>query len=155
MNAALCGNTQGQYVTAAYVHLDAQNGRLRYAAAGHPSMLLMRRGNVIEVVENGLLLAALESAAYGERSMDLEPGDRLMLYTDGLLEARSKDGKLFGEAALWQAMRATGADVPEEAVNKIIRTVQEWAHSQDDDLTVLVCDYMGLAGSSPAAALAD
>ena len=46
MNAALCGNTQGQYVTAAYVHLNAETREMRYAAAGHPAMLLLRDGRV-------------------------------------------------------------------------------------------------------------
>ncbi len=45
MNTALCGSTQGQFVTAAYVHLDAEAGEMRYAAAGHPSMLLLRDGS--------------------------------------------------------------------------------------------------------------
>ena len=50
MNAALCGNTQKQFVTAAYVHLDSISGTLRYSAAGHPPMLLLRRGEVKEIV---------------------------------------------------------------------------------------------------------
>src|SRR4029079_15495245 len=54
MNAALCGNTQGQYVTAAYVYLDAKARELRYSAAGHPAMLLLRGGVVTEVAENGM-----------------------------------------------------------------------------------------------------
>ena len=60
MNSALCGNTQGQYVTAAYVYLDAHAQELQYSAAGHPPMLLLRNGTVIEIVENGMLLAAVE-----------------------------------------------------------------------------------------------
>ena len=64
MNAALCGNTQGQYVTAAYVYLDAQSRELHYSAAGHPAMLLFRDGGVIEIAENGMLLAAIEDANY-------------------------------------------------------------------------------------------
>ncbi len=148
MNAALCGNTQGQYVTAAYVYLDADKRELRYAAAGHPSMLLLRKGTVTEIEENGLLLAAVVSARYAEKTVGLELGDRLMLYTDGLVEARNHEGRLFGEAALQQAMRATAELTPDEAANRIVQEVQNWSKAQDDDLTVLVCDFRG-NGSGP------
>jgi sigma-B regulation protein RsbU (phosphoserine phosphatase) len=145
MNAALCGNTQGQFVTAAYVHLDAETRELRYAAAGHPSMLLLRGGRVQEIVENGLLLAAVESATYTEKSMPMEPGDRLLLYTDGLLEAKNAEGQLFGDAALAEALRNTAKLAPAEAVESILGKVQSWARIQDDDLTALVCDFAGIA----------
>jgi sigma-B regulation protein RsbU (phosphoserine phosphatase) len=152
MNAALCGSTQGQFVTAAYVHLDAQMRELRYAAAGHPSMLLLRRGHVLEIAENGLLLAATDTASYTEKSMELERGDRLLLYTDGLLEARNAEGKLFGEEALSAALKRTSNDGPADAANQIIAEVQGWAKSQDDDLTLLVCDFTGANATSFAAA---
>jgi sigma-B regulation protein RsbU (phosphoserine phosphatase) len=145
MNAALCGNTQGQFVTAAYVHLDAQARELRYAAAGHPSMLLLRGGHVQEIIENGLLLAATESATYTEKSMPLERGDRLLLYTDGLLEAKDAGGRLFGDAALAEALRNSAKLAPAEAVESILAKVQSWARIQDDDLTALVCDFAGIA----------
>jgi sigma-B regulation protein RsbU (phosphoserine phosphatase) len=143
MNDALCGNTQGQYVTAAFVYLDAQARELRYAAAGHPAMLLLRDGRVIEIAENGLLLAATDDEIYTERSMTLERGDRLLLYTDGLLEAKNGDGRLFGEDALATALRNTAALSPIDAVERIIAEVQHWAVSQEDDLTALLCDFVG------------
>lgn len=155
MNAALCGNTQGQFVTAAYVHLNALTRELRYAAAGHPSMLFLRGGEVIEVAENGLLLAATEDSNYSERSMQLKPGDRLMLYTDGLLEARNGNGELFGEAALRDALRKTQGQTPVEAAQTIVQEVQSWASTQDDDLTVLVCDFARAEAGAPALATAD
>ena len=59
VNEALCGSTQGQFVTAAYVYLDAERGELCYAAAGHPPMLLLRNGQVCSIEENGLVLGGL------------------------------------------------------------------------------------------------
>ncbi len=141
MNRALCGNTQGQYVTAAYVHLDAESRELRYAAAGHPSMLRLRDGMVMEIVENGLLLAAVDSITYTEIALPLVPGDRLLLYTDGLIEARSRSGAMFGESSLMDSLRETGLLAPAEAADRILAAVKQWAGSQDDDLTVVVCDY--------------
>jgi sigma-B regulation protein RsbU (phosphoserine phosphatase) len=57
VNEALCGNTQNQFVTGAYVYLDQGRGELCYAAAGHPPMLLLREGRVSRIEENGLILA--------------------------------------------------------------------------------------------------
>ena len=87
MNAALFGNTQNQLLTAAYVHLDSESRELRYSAAGHPPMLLLRDGKVTEVVENGLMLAAFDFTTYSNAVQRLQSGDRLLLYTDGLVEA--------------------------------------------------------------------
>ena len=143
MNEALCGNTQGQYVTAAYVHLNAETQEMRYAAAGHPAMLLLRDGRVTEIHENGLLLSASEQSAYSEKTLPLKPGDRLLLYTDGLIEARNAQGQMFGEESLFAAMRSTAGEAVAEAADRIIALVQQWAKSQDDDLTVLVCDFIG------------
>jgi len=142
MNTALCGNTQGQFVTAAYVYLDADAREMRYAAAGHPAMLLLRNGEVTEIVENGLLLAATERTEYAERTMMLKPSDRLLLYTDGLLEAKDGDGLMFGEEALAAALKSTAGLAPTNAVQQIIAEVQQWAKMQDDDLTALVCDFV-------------
>jgi sigma-B regulation protein RsbU (phosphoserine phosphatase) len=141
MNRALCGNTQGQYVTAAYVWLDAERREFPYAAAGHPSMLLLRNGVVTEIAENGLLLAAVEQVVYTERTVALEPGDRLFLYTDGLVEARNAAGEMFGERALCTALAQTAQAGAADAAQAIVGSVQRWARSQDDDLTVLVCDF--------------
>jgi phosphoserine phosphatase RsbU/P len=143
MNRALFGNTQGQYVTAAYAHLDAERGELCYAAAGHPAMLLMRDGEVSDVAENGLLLAAVEDIEYSERTVAIEPGDRVVLYTDGIVEARNAGGEMFGDGALTEAIRTGRSMGPQEAATEVIRRVQAWAPNQEDDLSILVCDYRG------------
>jgi len=149
MNRALCGNTQGQFVTAAYVHLDAGSGTLRYSAAGHPAMLLLRDGEVSEIAENGLVLAAWEGASYEEHAMPLRPGDRLLLYTDGLVEARNADGKLLGEEALQAALVRTGRMAAEEAADSLIGAARQWGKSQEDDLTVVVCDFIPTEAKFP------
>lgn len=146
MNVALCGNTQGQYVTAAYLYLDAGNGELRYSAAGHPPLMLLRHGAVIDIVENGLLLAADAAATYSERRFPLESGDRLLLYTDGLIEARDTEGEMFGEESLIAALRETATMAPAEAAEAMVAEVQRWAPVQEDDLTVLVCDVLPALG---------
>ncbi len=141
MNAALCGNTQNQFVTAAYVHLDSETGELRYSAAGHPPMLLLRGGEITAVEENGLMLAVFSSSAYLNAVCPLLPGDRLLLYTDGIVEAADAGLEEFGQGRLRALLQKCAEVSHTETADRIMSTVQGWAVSQEDDLTVLVCDY--------------
>jgi sigma-B regulation protein RsbU (phosphoserine phosphatase) len=142
MNEALCGNTQDQFVTAAYVYLDVETRQLRYAAAGHPPMVLLRRGQVTEISENGLILAILKDAPYSQRTQPIESGDRFVLYTDGILEAANAKGEFFGEANLYRTLQQTASLTAAQAADRIMAAVTTWARSQDDDLTVIVCDIL-------------
>lgn len=141
INATLLGNTQKQFATAAYVYLDAEKAEFKYSAAAHPALLLLRNGELTKVVENGLMLAAFSFAAYTTVSYPLISGDRLLLYTDGILEAANSLDEEFGEERLGALLQATADLTTEETADRIIATVQEWSVSQGDDLTVLVCDY--------------
>jgi phosphoserine phosphatase RsbU/P len=141
MNAVLCGNTQSQFVTAAYVYLDAASSMLRYSAAGHPPMLLLREGKIVDITENGLMLAAFSFATYATAVHPLRPGDRLILYTDGLLEAVNTSGEEFGPQRLHALIRDGAHLKAEAAADQIISSLKTWARSQNDDLTILVCDY--------------
>ncbi len=143
MNAALCGNTQSQFVTAAYVYLNASTRQLLYSAAAHPPMLLLRSGEVIEVVENGLMLAAFTFATYSTVAHPIQPGDRLLLYTDGIVEAADAQAEEFGSDRLRSLLRETAALPHTEAADRIINTIQQWSATQNDDLTLVVCDYAG------------
>jgi len=142
MNAALCGNTQSQFVTAAYVHLNAQLEELRYSAAGHPPMLLLRNGAITRVEENGLMLAAFDFASYANAVHKLESGDRILLYTDGIVEAANASGDFFGQDSLGDLLKSTAKLSSSSAADSIMTSVRRWSARQDDDLTVLVCDYV-------------
>jgi len=141
MNAVLCGNTQSQFVTAAYVYLDAASSTLRYSAAAHPPMLLLRAGEIIPIEENGLMLAAFSFATYVTATHPLEPGDRLVLYTDGLLEAANTEGEEFGPERLANLLKKTARRNPDHAADEIVSSLKRWSRAQNDDLTLLICDY--------------
>jgi phosphoserine phosphatase RsbU/P len=142
MNTALHGNTHGEMITAAYVYLNAERQELCYAAAGHPAMLLLRNGSVTEVAENGLPLAAAAIDSYQEKHVAISTGDRLLLYTDGMVEARNASGEMFGEGRLGNALVSTTNLSAEKAVAEIMAAVERWSAEQDDDRTVLICDYV-------------
>jgi sigma-B regulation protein RsbU (phosphoserine phosphatase) len=141
MNTILCGNTQNQFITAGYVYLNASTQELRYCAAAHPPMLLLRDGEITEIVENGLMLAAFDFSTYTTVTLPIQSGDRLILYTDGLLEAANLQLEEFGPDRLHALLRETASLSNIAAADRIIASIQSWAAEQNDDLTILLCDY--------------
>jgi sigma-B regulation protein RsbU (phosphoserine phosphatase) len=148
MNSALLGNTQNQFVTAAYVHLNSESGELRYSAAAHPPLLILRNGGVTPIEENGLMLATFGFASYSTAVHKLEVGDRMVMYTDGILEASNAAGDFFGHDALCALLTRTRQLSPAMAADAVISSVRQWSGKQDDDLTILVCDYAPSVGES-------
>ena len=90
-----------------------------------------------------LMLAAFDFAAYSNAIHRLESGDRLLLYTDGIVEASNASGDALGQDALWSLLRKTVRLSSSEAADSIMSSVRQWSAKQDDDLNVLVCDYIG------------
>jgi sigma-B regulation protein RsbU (phosphoserine phosphatase) len=142
MNAALLGNTQKQFVTAAYVHMNSESEELRYSAAGHPPLLLVRSGRVTEIEQNGLMLALFDFASYSTAVHKLEAGDRIVLYTDGILEASNAAGDFFAHDRLCDLLTKTRGLSPARAADSVISSVRQWSGKQEDDLTILICDYI-------------
>src|SRR5260221_12231936 len=98
MNEALCGNLTGQFVTAAYVFFDTERGELRYSVAGHPPPILWRpstRQQVDLADSSGVFMGLDATVSYQDRRLALSPGDRVLLYTDGLTESRNAAGASF------------------------------------------------------------
>jgi hypothetical protein len=125
LNRCLCGRLQGGFVTAIILRLHA-DGYVTLANAGHLPPFLNQRELEID---GSLPLGLLPSASYDEVSILLHPGDQLSLYTDGLLEARSATGELYGFDRLHTllASRPSAQQASDAAV----------AFGQDDDITVL------------------
>ena len=102
LNSTLCRQAQGQYATAVYVFLDQATRMGCYCAAGHPPLLLWHRATrtLLELNERGLLLGVRPSEEYAQTEFTFEAGDRLLIYTDGLVEAVNARGEAFGETQL-------------------------------------------------------
>ena len=111
LGAGLHGHLRGQYVTAAYLWLDAADRTARYSAAGHPPLLHWhaRSRTAERIVSNGLLFGVTPEADYPACEVAFEPGDRFLLYTDGLIEAERASGEAFGDARLEQVLRESGS----------------------------------------------
>ena len=145
LNGALCGRLAGQFVTAAYVFIDGASGLIRYAAAGHPPILrLARTGDVRELEKNGFALGFVPDADYEELEQSLERGDRLLLYTDGLVEAANAADDLFGLERLKNALAAGAGLPPNAAADALLGEMDGWSgQPASDDLTIVVADWSG------------
>ena len=141
VNRLLCRNSQSQLVTAAYAYLNSNTGELLYSAAGHPPMLLYRHGKVRAIEENGLLLAAFPTASYQTLRLRLHPNDRILLYTDGITEAANREGVEFGIDRLMELFEENAAMGIAELTDSIVAAVSRWSDTQQDDLTVISCEY--------------
>ncbi len=147
LNALLCDEAREQYATAVYLCLDTVSGVGRYSAAAHPPPLLWRRGRQsLEVLgETGLLLGVRPKEAYADSEFSFEVGDRLLLYTDGLLEAENATGEAFGDAALATFIKERQEFGAEQFVDLLLKEVLAWAcdgtrAGQEDDITIVVID---------------
>jgi phosphoserine phosphatase RsbU/P len=146
LNSILCGNLQGQFVTAGYVYLDPGRGALAYAGAGHPPLLAWRaREKKVECMEeNGLMLGIFPEGAYKCMTADLAPGDRFVLYTDGITEAPSLSGEEFGMDRFKSFLAEHAASPAQELCDALVKHVRAWSgnsREQHDDLTLIVVDY--------------
>lgn len=146
LNGVLCREAREQYVTAEYLHLDTANGVGRHAAGAHPLPLLWRRRtqSIETVGESGLLLGVRPGEPYGESEFHFEHGDRLLLYTDGLVEAESASGESFGDAALGTFIHEKQDYGTEQFVELLLEEALAWSHNgQKDDITIVAVDLKG------------
>jgi len=138
LNASLAGLLAGQFVTAACVFIDLETQAVTYAGAGHPPSLLLQRGTgeVIELAENGLFLGPFRHARYANVTAPFQQGDKLLLYTDGIIEATMQDQQPFGGQRLKEFIRERQLAEPSLFVDQLFQAVS--SPVQEDDLTVVV-----------------
>jgi Stage II sporulation protein E (SpoIIE) len=139
----------GTFVTGIIASLDAASGRLTWCIAGHPPPLLVRRGRVVKELDHGRGMPFGLGPASAVFEEQLEPGDRVLMYTDGVVEARDADGELFGLERLVDTItRIAGDDAPPEALRRLMHAVQgHCSGPMRDDATVVTIEWRG-AGRS-------
>jgi sigma-B regulation protein RsbU (phosphoserine phosphatase) len=147
LNRVLSNQLRGQFVTAAYLWLDMENRRARYSAAGHPPLLCWRAagGELKRLESNGLLFGVLPDTEYPNLDFDVSAGDRLLLYTDGIVEAENAAGDAFGDSRLEQVLRTHHALSAAELSDRMLEAQRNWQPPsvlQQDDLTLVVIDVL-------------
>ena len=146
-NKQLCEtNTSKMFVTAWMGILNTVTGELKYVNAGHNPPLLYQNGSCKYLKgRTGFVLAGLKKSRYEYKTIQLSKGDRILLYTDGVTEAKNQNGEFYGEDRLLNLMNGSGETGPKEICGSVIDDVDEFSSGceQADDITVLSVCYRG------------
>ncbi|MFQ5630604.1 MAG: PP2C family protein-serine/threonine phosphatase, partial [bacterium] len=136
---------RGMFVTLQYLLLDTPTGLMQVASAGHlPMIRIDHRGEQCNLIngESSAPLGIIENMEFSCQTVRLEPGDILVCFTDGIIEAKNKNGKQYTLDRLKRFLRQVW-DSPEQIVEDVIANVNEFARSvaQHDDLTVTALQW--------------
>lgn len=135
-----------RHFTICYLLLDAETGAVRYSTAGHPAPILQRRHGKLETLDcGGTIIGIGAPIPFSEGSVELAQGDRLFLYTDGLIELADENGSQYGSERLHEAIEdglSLGIDA---ACGRILDDALEHARpaSPLDDISLLGIEYLG------------
>ncbi|MBZ5583493.1 MAG: SpoIIE family protein phosphatase, partial [Acidobacteriia bacterium] len=141
LNRQLYANTTPEkYATFFFALYDETRHALTYTNAGHLPPMLVRRGEFTNLNPTGTVVGAFPFAKFDERTVELEDGDILVAYTDGIVEPENPYGEMFGEGRLKElVLRYTFAD-SSEIIARIMDAVVQWTGSSElqDDMTMVV-----------------
>jgi len=132
-----------KYATVFYCTLH-RDGELRWSNAGHPKPYVVRADSELLPLEStGLPLGMLDIAAYEIKSIHLQPGDKVVLFSDGVSEAESVEGKFFDSNGLKETLRGLASNDCVELNAKLVEAVEDFSDGVEigDDITTLVLEY--------------
>ncbi len=143
MNRYASTNSQGgrRFTTAFLAEFDARNRALTYINAGHNAPILRRSSGVIERLEKGGLPLGIDAqAGYESDTVNVQPGDWLVIFTDGVVEAVNKSDAEYGEQQLLNVLQAGVGATPEELLRRIMNDLDTFVGEtpQHDDITCLL-----------------
>jgi sigma-B regulation protein RsbU (phosphoserine phosphatase) len=146
-------NESQMFVTLFACILDLRTGAIEYGDGGHEPPFIVRHGGGVEMLkkEGGVALGFMPDYEFRSGTIQLDPGDTLLLYTDGVNEAMNASRQMFKVSGIEETLRSFSNGVPAETVaGTMIRNVEEFAGGapQSDDITVLVVRYCGRNGSA-------
>jgi phosphoserine phosphatase RsbU/P len=145
LNRILFSQLHDQLVSAAYLWLDIENRKALYSAAGHPPLLHWWDGKLERVESNGLLFGVMADPDYPVCNLPIRPGDRFLLYTDGLIESENARGGSFGDWKLEEVVRKNQSRPPSEMSHQLLSEIRLWRPAglgQQDDITLIVIDVV-------------
>ena len=151
VNSQLCeGNEMGLFVTVWAAVIEISTGKGVAANAGHEHPALRRAGCRYELVtyRHSLALAAMDGLPFKEHSFELNPGDSLFVYTDGVAEATNAENVLFGTERMLEALNADPDAAPREVLVHVMDGINRFVAGaeQFDDITMLSFQYRGPEG---------
>ena len=147
-NAAICANNREEmFVTVWLGILELSTGKLTAANAGHEYPVLKLPDGGFELLKDkhGFVMGGLEGARYKEYEIQMQPGSKLFLYTDGVPEATNAENELFGTDRMLEALNASSDASPKDVLAGVRRAVDGFVQDaeQFDDLTMVCVEYKG------------
>jgi phosphoserine phosphatase RsbU/P len=140
-DALVSHNPRNMFVTLLCAIYDPRTGQLTYASAGHPAAVLVREGKASLLATETDLAAGIMTglAPATSQSVQLQPDDLVVFYTDGVTEAFNAAGELFGDGKLIEALSRESGHSASETTKALLRSVREHAgtHPQSDDIAIL------------------
>ena len=151
-NSELCeGNDADMFVTVWLGLMNLDTGVMQCANAGHEYPVLMRAGGEYELIKDkhGLALAAMDGVSYRSYELQLNPGDKLFVYTDGVPEAINTDVEQYGTDRLLAVLNARKDEAPKDLLPEVRQDISAFAAGTDqfDDITMLGFVYTGNAST--------
>ena len=148
VNKQICSNNREEmFVTVWFGILDTVTGKITAANAGHEYPVIMQTGSGFKLVKDkhGLVIGGMEGIRYREYELDMTPGSKLFLYTDGVPEATNEKNEMFGTERMLEAMNEDPAASPEDILKNVRKAVDGFVKDaeQFDDLTMLCLEYKG------------
>ena len=143
----LADKLESNFVTAVCIFIDTDADTIRYAGAGHPPIILHRRTEQIlnELSDDGMILGPFPEAEFTSTTVNLKSGDRLILYTDGIIETKNVSGSFYGDTAFKTFIETNAKLSPEDFADSMLKHLAGWSgkplnESFDDDVTLIVVD---------------
>lgn len=132
------------FITMFYIKYDAKNRLLTYSSAGHNRPLLYRAGmpTCSELDAEGLILGVKRAVVFEEKQMQLQPGDLLLMYTDGVTEAQNLAGELYGEQRLCDILATARHEHPDLMIDRILNDVAIFSGNRplQDDVSIVIIE---------------
>lgn len=140
------GENGGLYLTLILGVLDTETGRLHLTCAGHPSPLVLRGQEPLPLPTlGGFPVAMLDFATYDEHVIQLQPGDRVCFFSDGVPDQEGPEAEPFGPARLLQIFSAHVSSEPAHVATAVVEAIRQFAGTTSfaDDVSLVVFDWMG------------
>jgi sigma-B regulation protein RsbU (phosphoserine phosphatase) len=140
LNSVMCNNmASDKFVTFFYAVLDGDAQKIAYTTAGHCPPILLRRGEVLRLDSGGAVLGVFPEWEYCSAESQLQSGDQILIFTDGLTEAMNSAGEEFGEPRLIDFAKGLLAEKPAELQSRILQEVTRFCDGKfHDDATLIV-----------------
>lgn len=148
VNDTISKNNQAEmFVTMWLGILEISTGKIIAANAGHEYPSLMKNGQEFQLIKDkhGFVLGGMEGLKYKDYEIELQPGEKLFVYTDGVPEATNKDNELYGTERMLKALNESRKGGPKEILQGVRKSVDDFVEEaeQFDDLTMMCIEYKG------------